>query len=321
MDAAELRRIEEAAGRDDQADEPDGSHEPHEDAAGWSTEDHYRLLSVPLLVRTMHPRFAEALGWHLAPFRREEPGVGQGEVVDMWEREEADEGFLEVGDEAPRFVYFRDGHTRVASLSGLLSFAIWDVHAMVPKVALDFLFLHAGAVERNGAASLVLAPMDAGKSTLTTALLLEGFAYLSDELGAIDPVTTRAYPFEKRIALDPEALAHFPGLEGHLDDAGPLSAGLRQRYVRPEDVGTTVGGPTPVGSVVFLGSDRSGPPRLTEVTRAESVTRMVPHCFNLDRHAERGMVLLSRLAAGAGAFALEGGTPGERAALLAERLP
>jgi hypothetical protein len=310
MDAAELRRLELTAGCDEEV-----AAEP----TGWATEDHYRLLSVPLLVRTMHPGFAEALRWHLAPFRREEPGVALGEVVDMWEREDAGEGFLDEGLDAPRFVYFRDGQTRVASLTGLLSFAIWDLHAMVTQ-APDFLFLHAGSVARNGGAVLLLAPMDVGKSTLTTALLLEGFAYLSDELGAIDPVTTRAYPFPKRISLDPEALMHFPGLEERLDDR-ELSAGLRQRYIRPEDLGASVAAPSPIRSIVFLASDRSGPARLKEITRAESVQRMVPHCFNLDRHRERGMVLLSRLASGATTRVLEGGTPRERAALLADQLP
>jgi len=312
MDSAELRRLEETAGCDDEA---------QEEATGWMTEDHYRLLSVPLLVRTMHPRFAEALGWHLAPFRRDEPGIAQGAVVDMWEREDADEGFAGDGVDAPRFVYFRDGRTRVSSLTSLLSFAIWDIHAMVHQTAQDFLFLHAGAVARNGAGVLLLAPMDAGKSTLTTALLLEGFAYLSDELGAIDPVTTRAYPFEKRISLDPEALAYFPDLEERLNGLGPLSASLHQRYIRPEDLEATVALPSPVRSVVFLEPDRSGAPRLSQITRADAVRRMVPHCFNLDRHRERGIVLLSRLASGATAHLLEGGTPRERAGALADRLP
>ena len=311
MDAAELRRLEQTAGCEDGV---------QEEPTGWATEDHYRLLSIRLLVRTMHRDFAEALRWHLAPFRRDEPGVAQGEVVDVWEREDAGEGFSEEGTDAPRFVYFRDGLTRVASLTSLLSFAIWDIHAMVPQAAPDFLFLHAGAVARDGGAVLILAPMDAGKSTLTTALLLEGFAYLSDELGAIDPVTTRAYPFPKRIALDTEAMIHFPGLEERLQDVGPLSAGLRQRYARPEDLGASVAPQSPVRSVVFLAADRSGPPRLTSITRAESVQRMVPHCFNLDRHADRGMVLISRLASGATAYVLEGGTPMERAELLADRL-
>ena len=311
MDAAELRRLEETAGCDE---------EVQEEATGWATEDHFQLLSVPLLVRTTRPEFAEALRWHLAPFRREGPSAGQGEVVDVWEREDRDEGFLEAGVDAPRFVYFRNGQTRVASLGSLLSFAIWDIHAMVPQTAPDFLFLHAGAISRDGGAILLLAPMDAGKSTLTTALLMNGFEYLSDELGAIDPVTTKAYPFQKRIALDPEALAHFPGLEERLDDRGSLSTGLRQRYVRPEDLSARVATPSPVRSAVFVGSDRSGSPRLTPISRAESVQRMVPHCFNLDRHRERGMVLLSRVAAGATAYTLEGGSPRERATLLAEHL-
>jgi hypothetical protein len=287
---------------------------------GWATEDHYRLLSVHLLVRTMHPGFAYALRWHLDPFHRDEPALGHSVVVDVWERQDVGEGALEESADAPRFVYFRDGRTRVDSLTGLLSFALWDVHALVPQTAQDFLFLHAGVVARDGAAILLLAPTDGGKSTLTTALLLEGFAYLSDELAAIDPVTETVYPYEKRISLDPEAMAYFPRLEDQLRDRGGLSARLRQRYVRPEDTGASVAEPCPVRSVIFLSPHRAGPPRLSDVTRATAVQRMVPQCFNLDRQQERGIVLLSRVAAGATAHLLEGGTPTERAVLLADHL-
>jgi hypothetical protein len=47
---------------------------------------------------------------------------------------------------------------------------------------------------------------------------------------------------------------------------------------------------------------------------------MAESSFNLYRYGERGVVLLSRIAAGAPAFELRGGTPADRADLISDRL-
>jgi hypothetical protein len=162
--------------------------------------------------------------------------------------------------------------------------------------------------------------MDVGKSTLTTALVEAGFHYLSDEAAPVDPVTTRVYPFPKRISLDASALGFFRGLEDRLQDRQGLSSQLPQRYVAPEDLGGEVGGPAPAGWVVFLSAQRDGPARLVPVTRAEALQQLVRYTFNLEDYGERGMVLLSRLLADAQAYRLQGGDPRARASLLGEAL-
>jgi hypothetical protein len=48
---------------------------------------------------------------------------------------------------------------------------------------------------------------------------------------------------------------------------------------------------------------------------------MARSSFNLFRYKDRGTVVLGRVAQGADAFYLEGGTPRERAAFLVEQLP
>ncbi len=54
---------------------------------------------------------------------------------------------------------------------------------------------------------LLVAPEDHGKTTLTAALVRDGFGYLSDEVAAIDPdsLVVRAYP--KSLSLDPGSWA------------------------------------------------------------------------------------------------------------------
>lgn len=209
-------------------------------------------------------------------------------------------------------------HFRGPDLSEILSHAVWDLHALVPKHARDFLFLHAGAVGRDGRALVLPAKMDSGKSSLVTALLGNGWSYLSDELGALDPVTGKIYPFPKLISLDEASMSFFPALALSLGDRD--RPGESEWFVSPEDMGSTVGQPEAPGWIVFPTSDWEGDARLTPVASAAAVERMAENCFNLYRYADRGVVMLSRAAAGAETFELRGGTPSERAELLTEQL-
>jgi hypothetical protein len=206
------------------------------------------------------------------------------------------------------------------TLSPALLHALWDIHAIVPKATRDFLDLHAGSMSRDGRGLLLPAAPEVGKSTLTLALMGQGFDYLSDEVGAIDPITGRVYPFPKRVQVQPDSLGFFPGLEERLDDRRGLTGQLLARFVRPEDIGARFGGPAPTRWIVFPERDRTGPPRLEQLSKAAAVERMAENSSNLYRYGERGVILLSRVARDAEAFSLSGGNPKERAELLAERL-
>ena len=284
------------------------------EASGWVARDDYLMLSMSFTVRSTEERFAEALRWHLAPFRLPRPPA-YGFPVDLIEERDGE-------SDRPTYSFRFATVERFRSpiLTEVVDRAIWEVHAAVPRQVRDFVLLHAGAVARDGRALLLPARMDSGKSSTVLALLQAGFSYLSDELGVIDPVTERAHPFPKRIKVDPTAFDLFPGLEARLQDRAAVPFRLWERYVRPEDVGAAVGGPSEVGALVFLSPDWAGPPRLEPITRAEAVTRMAAACFNLYRYGERGVVLLSRVAGRARAFELSGGTPAERAGLICDRL-
>ncbi|MDQ3916848.1 MAG: hypothetical protein M3323_16220 [Actinomycetota bacterium] len=209
-------------------------------------------------------------------------------------------------------------HYRSQDVTGVLAHAVWDLHQLVPKNARDFLFLHAGAVARDGGALVLPARMDSGKSSLVTALLRSGWGYLSDELGSIDPVTGRIYAFPKLISLDAATLGFFPGLAESLPDGSATP--LPERFLAPEDVGSSVAAPAAPRWIVFPTKEWKGDARLTPVTSAAAVERMAKNSFNLYRYGERGVILLSRTAAAAQSFELTGGTPAERAELLTREL-
>lgn len=272
------------------------------------------MLSVSFTLRSVDAGFAEAMRWHLAPFHRSAPET-HAFPVDLFVQEE------DQGRSPARYSFFVASALRYrrSSLTETLRFALWELHALVPMRARDFLFLHAGSIVLGSGAMLLPAEMDAGKSSLAVALLERGADYLSDELASLDPVTARAHPFPKRIWLDESGLRLFPDLARRLDDRAGLSAGLPQRYLRPEDLGARTGDPAPVRWLVFPSADWGGPPRLTPIPRAEAVQRMAERSTNLYRYGERGVVLLGRVASASVAYQLAGGTPAERAELLFER--
>lgn len=268
-------------------------------------QDFYELLTLRLLVRSEHRELARALRWHLEDFRR--PALEECDVV------------VEVlSSPDGKLSYFRDGlEERSGSPTGILRHALWDIHGLVPFRASGFLFLHAGAVVRNGVALLMPAAMGEGKSTLTAALIQRGHAYLSDELGVLNVASGMAYPFQRRIALHPKALGYLPGLEERLRDRKGISIELPDRYAGAADLGGSIGQPARVGRVVFLGPDREGDARLIPMTRAEATVELARYCFNLFRYGQKGVTLLARVAAGGESYTLQGGTIRERANLIA----
>lgn len=95
--------------------------------------------------------------------------------------------------------------------------------ASVARATLNFigarrgqLLLHSGGVATpDGRVVVIHGESGAGKTTLTTALVAEGLAYLTDETVCLDPVTLAVEPFPKPLTVKPgsqQVLAHLrPG--------------------------------------------------------------------------------------------------------------
>jgi hypothetical protein len=276
--------------------------------------DDYRLMSTAVVMRGKDRQLIDAFRWHLSPFRRSEPVWLPFEV--QIARAEAD-----VESDPGRFFYIRSGRRLFRGpRHELLSWALWDLHALVHREGRDFLFLHAGAVAAGDTVIVLPAAPDAGKSTLVASLLQLGFGYLSDELAAIDPISSRVHPFPKHLTLDADALGFLGSpAPSHPADYPDISRELPDRYFRPTDLGSRTGEPGPAAAIVFVDADRSGAPVLSELPRAEALTRLLEHALNMEVFGERGVKLLSRVVGPASAYSLTGGSTAERAALVRER--
>jgi len=294
----------------------DGSPEEGEEGAeavppGWVAQDAFRMLSMAFSIKSEDERFSESLRWHLAPFLLDTPASGSIPSEFITTDETGEQVFIFRFSTYERF--------RVAMLAEAIHRAVWELHRAVHAQVADFLLLHAGAVVRDGHALLLPAETASGKSSLTLGLLEDGASYLSDDLAALDPITNRAYPFPKRIKLIPDALEFFPGLEERLGDRD-LPFTQFERFVRPEDVDARVAEPAPVKWIVFPTSEFEGTPVLEPIAKAESVKEMAANCLNLYRFGDAGVVLLSRIAKGADAFRLSGGSLRERIELVSQQL-
>jgi hypothetical protein len=280
-------------------------------ASQWAAQDDFKILSMAFTIKSMDARFAEVLRWHLEPFFLRHPAPGGLPAELLTEEVTGQPGYT--------FRFATEERFRVNLLAEASHRAVWEIQRSVPDFVRDFILLHAGAVVRDGGAVLIPAKTSSGKSSLSLGLLEAGWSYLSDDIGALDPVTMRVYPVPKRIKLIPDALASFSGLEERMVDR-ELPFSQWERFVRPEDVGAPVAQPTAVRWIVFPSEDFAGPARLEPVSKAGSVEAMAANCFNLYRYGERGVVLLSRIARDADAFRLTGGSISERVGLLCDHI-
>jgi hypothetical protein len=289
----------------------DESDAAQEAASQWAAEDDYRILSMAFTIKSMDAQFAETVRWHLEPFFLEQAAPSGLPAELLTEAVTGEPGYS--------FRFATQERFRVELVAEASHRAVWEIQRSVPDHVRDFLLLHAGAVVLDGHAILLPAKTSSGKSSLCLGLLQAGCTYLSDDIGALDPVTTRVYPVPKRIKLIPDALDAFPGLGERMVDR-ELPFRQWERFVRPEDVDALVAPPTPVGWIVFPSDDFEGPARLEPISKARGVERMAANSFNLHRYADRGVVLLSRVAKDAEAFELTGGSIRERVDLLTGEL-
>lgn len=206
------------------------------------------------------------------------------------------------------FAVLRDGEvvSESSTASELLAALWWSVNQAVGKVY-GKLVLHAGAVADpgTGAAVLLVAPMEAGKSTLTTGLVRRGFSYLTDEAAIVDPETLAVVPYPKPLTLDRGSWEVFPDLRPDLPEAlAPLAH--NQWYLAPERIRPgCVGAVAPVRLVLFVSWSRDAPAAELEAVRAPDVVfTLAQEAFNFADLGKQAFEITTRLAREAPAYRL-----------------
>lgn len=182
------------------------------------------------------------------------------------------------------------------SPAGVLATLLWDINRRAVAATTGDLVLHAGAVaDEAGRAILLPAAMEAGKTTLVTALLRDGMRYLSDELAAVSDGTATVRPFSKALSLDPGSWPLFPELAPR-DGRGGLSP--HQWLVTADDVrpGADHGSTAPLGMLVFPRHAPGAATALHPLSPVEALVHLAACAFRLDDDPASVLPRLARLA-------------------------
>lgn len=154
---------------------------------------------------------------------------------------------------------------------------LWHVNQLAASTR-RYVVIHAGCVGLGGRGLVLPGPPEAGKSTLVTRLVLEGFDYLSDEYAALS-FDGFLHPYPQPIALDQGSFPLFPGLEpqGMGGFRDPSRWHLRPEDLRPDARSE----PVPPGAVVFLSYGPGQTCRLEPLRGSESLVLLAGHTVNL----------------------------------------
>lgn len=174
------------------------------------------------------------------------------------------------------------GDSEAVTLGSRLSAAlraIGEVNNLAVNSVPDDLVLHAGAVADDGRGVLLPGGSNHGKSTLTTALVADGFSYLTDEAAAVTD-GRRIRPFTKSIALDPGSFPLFPSLapDGGLEGLARAVA-CREWHIDPARVGP-LSGPVPVAAVVCPQWRAGAATRVSPVEPVEALQLLLGDAFD-----------------------------------------
>lgn len=174
----------------------------------------------------------------------------------------------------------------------------------------DFLLVHSGAVVTSAGEGVLLpGGSGSGKTTLTAGLVRAGFGYLSDEAGAIDPVTRRLYPYPRTLCLKEGSFELFAELNGRNATLRRLGS---EWYVRPESIRSgALAGPCDVRFVIAPRYQEGSVTELTPIGKAEAIAQLWESLWNVAFYRDRALHLLTDVMTSAGGFRLVYGDLGE----------
>jgi hypothetical protein len=173
------------------------------------------------------------------------------------------------------------------------------------------LAFHAGAVAVNGAVTAFAAESGRGKSTLTAALLQQGWDYVSDEALVIEGTTGAVRPYPKPLSLHTWTL-------GRLSLAPP-SAGLDERLVSPRELSAAAASTClELRHLVIL--RRGDSSCLVPQPRPAGAAHLLGHSFNHYRDPTASFRLTSRVTERVDCWTLTVSDPVDAASLLTRAL-
>jgi len=172
---------------------------------------------------------------------------------------------------------------------------LWHVNQLVSTGSSRLLQFHASGVTGDGVTIAFPASMNSGKSTLVTALVQAGFAYVTDETVAVEPDTLLTHPYPKAIGLDPGSWRLFPHYES-IGTSGNPSFFHRKWYLDPRSMGVSIAERARLGLVVLPRYTPGGTVEVARLDASAAALELAQNSFNLAAIGQRGVDAIARIA-------------------------
>lgn len=293
------------------------------DKLDWIGHDCYDFLGCRVLFRTNSEQFAAKIRSLLRSFpasHSQTPNLTFSFVLDSWPDP--------TQPLSPHRVYRNHEQIGVARDHWqLFRLMEWQLDIFLSENVRDYFLLHAGVVAHQGSGIILPAISGSGKSSLTLALLLQGYHYLSDELAVINPHTGELKAFPKPFSL--KNLLLFPSLTYNQDKwLGPepeVSTSSTDKpvwYVHADDLKPQITFQTtaPIRYIFFPSYRPDAAPHREPLLAGQAMRQLLDHCVNFPMLGQGGLSLLGRLVAEAQCFSLTVNGPEATTQLITELL-
>jgi PqqD family protein of HPr-rel-A system len=177
----------------------------------------------------------------------------------------------------------------------VVSLVPWHVNQQVVRRSTRRLLFHAGAVEAAEGVIVITGPANAGKTTLTTALCRAGFAYVTDEVVALDPQTGLVQPFPKSVAFDPGSWPLFPDLEPPRPEGMADDDLVEKWHVGVSAFGHPMEAPAPLRAVFLTRHVAGGGTSAEPLDAIDTATVLLENGFNLGENHHDPVPTLARV--------------------------
>jgi hypothetical protein len=208
---------------------------------------------------------------------------------------------------------------RSSSMEQMYSELEWTITNAALDALGQYLQLHAGGIAVNDDALLIVAGHGMGKTSLVTAMMLEGGRPLSDDIILIDPVSQELRSFPRAFKMSAFHAQALPELSRHLELVDFST--VDHIRVNPESIsGSSFAREASCKLIVFLEDERRDAPLLLPIGQANAFTRLLQASLNFKRHGQAGVEALSRMVESASCFVLHVGPLRETSRLLCDLL-
>ena len=270
---------------------------------------HFKILNLPIRVESNSPQFLQDVSsvFHYFKVTESNPDVNNSA------------SFCVSIDQTSTITLENNIIYRSPNYRYILEYLEYRIYTMLIDRFNDYYLIHAGVVARDDKAILLPGSSGGGKTTLIAGLLKNGFRYLTDEIGIIDPHTLRVYPFPKSLNMKIGSLSLFDNFEPEMEVIKKNEISIKEKihhvFVNKDSV-QAIDEPVDVGDIVFVQYNPDEKSTLAPVSRVNAIFKLAKCSFNHYRFKKEGIDILDNLVRGCQCYQLRFAQIGEAVGLL-----